>query len=127
MDQYPQLFAYESPEGYPAEVPNMMVVGGIGTDGALSRGSSVDPPNRGDVIKVYAPSQELTVPNAITGNYREGEASGISLGKHICSDLKSFSTRTYSSMTNISSPSLRNSLRTWGLFSRAFKSFHHPS
>ncbi|KAL8748474.1 MAG: hypothetical protein Q9184_007279, partial [Pyrenodesmia sp. 2 TL-2023] len=66
VDQYPQLFAY----GNPADVPDMMVVGGIGINGDLWKRSKVDPSNQGNVIKVYAPCYDITVPDAITGGYR---------------------------------------------------------
>lgn len=60
----------------------MMVVGGIGTDGDLWPRIKVDPPNRGKVIKVYAPCYDITIPNAITGGYRApAEVEGVSYGK----------------------------------------------
>ena len=59
----------------------MMVVGGVDIDGGLWPRSKVDPPNEVDVIKVYAPCNDLTVPNAITGGYRApAEVEGISYG-----------------------------------------------
>lgn len=77
VDEYPQLFAY----GNPADVPDMMVVGGIDTDGVLWPRSKVDPPNVGEVIKVYAPCYDLTIPNALTGGYRApAEVAGVSYG-----------------------------------------------
>ncbi|KAL8908065.1 MAG: hypothetical protein Q9207_001044 [Kuettlingeria erythrocarpa] len=75
VDEYPQLFAY----GNPADVPDMMVVGGIGTDGVLWDRSKIDPPNQGSVIKVYAPCYDITISNALTGGYRApGEVEGVS-------------------------------------------------
>ena len=68
----------------------MMVVGGIGIDGALWERSKVDPPNpqRDDtVIKVYAPCYDITIPNALTGDYRApAEVQGVSYGMYKCSD-----------------------------------------
>lgn len=59
----------------------MMVVGGIGTDGALWERSKVDLPNQDGVIKVYAPCYGITVPNALTGGYRHpDEVEGVSYG-----------------------------------------------
>ncbi|KAL8966125.1 MAG: hypothetical protein Q9183_003513, partial [Haloplaca sp. 2 TL-2023] len=76
VDEYPQLFAY----GNPADVPDMMVVGGIGTDGRLWKRSKVDPPGN-DVIKVYAPCYHLMIPHAQTGGYRfPAEVEGVSYG-----------------------------------------------
>ncbi|KAL8853327.1 MAG: hypothetical protein Q9221_001803 [Calogaya cf. arnoldii] len=69
------LFAY----GNPADVPDMMVAGGIGTDGVLWDRSKTDPPNQGSVIKVYALCYDITIPNAVTGGYRSpAEVEGVS-------------------------------------------------
>ena len=79
VDQYPQLFAY----GNPADVPNMMVVGGVRKDGELWTRSKVDPPNNAQVIKVYAPCVEMNLPDATTGGYRPSfGVEGVSYGRH---------------------------------------------
>ncbi|KAL8996024.1 MAG: hypothetical protein Q9169_004371 [Polycauliona sp. 2 TL-2023] len=83
VDRWPQLFAY----GDPADVPDMMVVGGMGIDGERWERSKTDPPNQGSVIKVYAPSFDLTIPNASTGGYRyPAEVQGVSYGLSSLSD-----------------------------------------
>ena len=85
VDEYPQLFAY----GNPADVPDMMVVGGVGTNGELWERSKVDPPNNAQVIKVYAPCYDITVPNANNGGYRApAEVQGVSYGRHDYQDLR---------------------------------------
>ncbi len=78
MDEYPQLFAY----GLSPDVANMMVVGGVGTDGNLWPRSKIDPDPHTKVIRVYASCYDITVPNAITGGYRDpATVEGVSYGR----------------------------------------------
>lgn len=78
MDEYPQLFAY----GNPPDVPDMMVVGGIGTNGKLWERSKVDPPNQNKVIKVHAPCYDITIPNTSGGYRAPAEVQGVSYGMY---------------------------------------------
>lgn len=81
VNQWPQLLAY----GNPAQVPDMMLVGGVGTDGTRWAGSRVDPADEDKVIKVYAPSYDLKIPDASTGGYRvPTEVTGTSYGMCDC-------------------------------------------
>ena len=68
-----------------------MVVGGVGTDGNLWARSKTDPDENIQVIKVYAPCYDITVPNAISGGYRAPTTvTGVSYGRHCHSLLSLF-------------------------------------
>ncbi|KAL8728989.1 MAG: hypothetical protein Q9181_005158 [Wetmoreana brouardii] len=77
VDQYPQLLAY----GLSPAVPNLMIVGGVTTEGKIWEQSKVDIDPDIEVIKVHAPSKDLTTPDALTGGWRPGIVNGVSYGK----------------------------------------------
>ena len=56
--------------GNPAYMLDMMVIRGIGTDGAFWERSKTGPPDHGSITKVYTPCYDITIPNAATGCYR---------------------------------------------------------
>lgn len=119
VDEYPQLFAY----GNPADVPNMMVVGGIGIDGDLWRRSKVDPPNQGNVIKVYAPCYDITVPDAQTGGYREPTTvQGVSYGTHTFYSPRSWSWLNRDILADFCYTSFGHDRWTGRILLRTFKS-----
>ncbi|KAL9600659.1 MAG: hypothetical protein Q9179_003142 [Wetmoreana sp. 5 TL-2023] len=59
-------------------VPNLMIVGGVSTDGKLWEQSKVDVDPHLEVIKIHAPSNDLTTPDALTGGWRPGIVNGVS-------------------------------------------------
>ncbi|KAL9580839.1 MAG: hypothetical protein Q9212_004248 [Teloschistes hypoglaucus] len=74
VHQYPQLLAY----GLLPDVPDMMVVGGVETDGTLWKRSRVDPDEHIKFIKLHAPAVELRIPHA-KGEWRPpAEVHGVS-------------------------------------------------
>ncbi|KAI4195353.1 MAG: hypothetical protein LQ350_007250 [Teloschistes chrysophthalmus] len=83
---YPQLLAY----GLLPDVPDMMVVGGVETDGKLWKKSRVDPDERTQVIKVHAPAVDLRIPQA-DGKYRPpAEVRGVSYAAGSVSGLAAY-------------------------------------
>ena len=87
MNQYPQLFAYNN-GGSPPTVPNMMVVGGVKTDGNLWDRSRVDVPGNPQVIKLHAPSFHINVPGPDGGWRNPNEVQGVSYGSYSCPVLR---------------------------------------
>lgn len=105
-----------------------MIVGGINLDGSLWSRSKVDPPNEVDVIKVYAPCHDITIPNAITGGYRApAEVEGVSYGMYYHSNQKLCLRRIHSPLTDLYYTSCWNNYWTWCILLRAFKSFKFSS
>lgn len=117
VDTYPQLFAY----GSPPAAPNMLIVGGVTTDGNLWDRSRVDVPGNAQVIRLYAPSFNIMVPNGQTGVYRNPlEVQGVSYGEHNYSVLTKFLQREQEDFADFYDTSCCNYIWTGHIFLRTF-------